>query len=87
MRKGREGIQLYKTLAIAENSNTELKKKITAEEKARKSVDSALEGVERQAESHRKLAHEANDQPAASKEQLAALKKQLEEAQKGQSQG
>ena len=70
------------TLAIAENSNAELKKKLTVEEQARKSVDLALEGVERQAESQRKLAHEANDQLAASKEQLAALKKQLEEAQR-----
>ena len=49
------------TLAIAENSNTELKKKLTAEEQARKSADSALEGAERQAESQRKLAHEANN--------------------------
>ena len=70
------------TLAVAENSNTNLKKKLTAKEQARKSADSALEGAERQAESQRKLAHEANDQPIASKEQLAALKKQLEEAQR-----
>ena len=70
------------TLAIAENSNAELKKKLTAEEQARKSAYSALEGAERQAESQRKLAREANDQLATSIEQLAALKKQLEEAQK-----
>ena len=70
------------TLAIAENSNTDLKKKLTTEEQAWKSADAALKGVERQAESQRKLAREANDQLAASKEQLAALKKQLEEAQK-----
>ena len=68
------------TLAIAENSNTELKKKLTAEEEARKSADSALEGAERQAESQRKLAREANDQLVASKKQLATLRKQLEEA-------
>ena len=48
-------------LAIAENSNTDLKKKLTAEEQARKSVDAILEGAERQAESQRKLACEAND--------------------------
>ena len=70
------------TLVIAENSNTELKKKLTAEEQALKSADSALEGAERQAESQRKLAREANDQLAAGKEQLATLRKQLEEAQK-----
>ena len=68
------------TLTIAENSNTDLKKRLTAEEQARKSADAALEGAERQVESQRKLACEANDQLAASKEQLAALKKQLEEA-------
>ena len=39
------------TLVIAENSNTNLKKKLTAEEQARKSADAVLEGVERQAES------------------------------------
>ena len=39
------------TLTIAENSNTDLKKKLTAEEQARKSTDAALEGAERQAES------------------------------------
>ena len=70
------------TLVIVENSNTELKKQLTAEEQALKSADSALEGAERQAESQRKLAREANDQLAAGKEQLATLRKQLEEAQK-----
>ena len=48
-------------LAIAENSNTDLKKKLAVEEQARKSVDAILEGAERQAESQRKLACEAND--------------------------
>ena len=70
------------TLAVAENSNTDLKKKLMVEEQARNSTDAALEGAERQAESQRKLAREANDQLATSKEQLVALKKQLEEAQK-----
>ena len=70
------------TITIAENSNTDLRKKLPAEEQVQKSADAALEGAERQAESQRELAREANDQLAASKEQLAALKKQLEEAQK-----
>ena len=52
---------VVQTLAIAENSNTDLKKKLTAEEQARKSVDVALESAERQAKSQRKLVHEAND--------------------------
>ena len=70
------------TLAIAETSKTDLKKKLNAKEQAWKSVDAALKGAERQAESQRKLAREANDQLAASKEQLVALKKQLEKAQR-----
>ena len=69
-------------MAIAEYSNTDLKKKLNVEEQARKSTNAALEGAERQTESQRKLAHEASDQLAASKEQLAALRKQLEEAQR-----
>ena len=75
-------VRAVQTLAIAENSNAELKKKITTKEQAWKSADLALEGAERQGESQRKLAREANDQLAASKEQLATLKKQLEEAQR-----
>ena len=49
------------TLTIAENSNTDHKKRRTAKEQARKSTDAALEGAQRQAESQRKLAREAND--------------------------
>ena len=70
------------TLTIAENSNTDFKKRLTAEEQARKSSDAALQGAKRQVESQRKLAHEANDQLATSKEQLAALKKQQKEVQR-----
>ena len=39
------------TLAVAETSNANLKKKLTAKEQAQKSANSALEGAERQAES------------------------------------
>ena len=42
---------MLQTLAVAENSNTSLKKKLTVEEQVQKSADSALEGAERQAES------------------------------------
>ena len=47
------------TLAIAEDSNADLRQKLKAEEQARKSVDTALKGVETQAESQRKLANKA----------------------------
>ena len=44
-------VAAVQTLTIAENSNANLKKKLTAEEQARKSADAALKGAERQAES------------------------------------
>ena len=67
-------VAAVQTFTIAENNNADLKKKLTAEEQARKSVDTALKGTEKQAESQRKLTNEAKEQLAASKEQVAALK-------------
>ena len=70
------------TLVVAENINADLKKKLAAEEQARKSADLTLDRAERQAESQRKLAREAHDQLTVAKEQLATLRKQLEETQR-----
>ena len=64
------------TLTIAENSNTDLRKKLT------ENSNTDLKGAEKQAESQRKLTNEAKEQLAASKEKVAALKQQLEEAKK-----
>ena len=46
------------TLAIAKDSNADLRQKLKAEEQARKSSDAALKSAETQAESQRKLANE-----------------------------
>ena len=62
------------TLAIAEDSNADLRQKLKAEEQARKSSDSALKGAETQAESQRKLANEVKGQLVMAKEQMVALK-------------
>ena len=70
------------TLTIAKNSNADLKQKLKEEEQARKSSESALKGVETQAESQRKLANEIKGQLVVANEQMAALKQQLEEANK-----
>ena len=40
-------VVVMQTLAIAENSNTDLKKRLIAEEQARKRADAAVEGAER----------------------------------------
>ena len=73
-------VSTMQTLTIAENSNTDLREKLKAEEQERKSADSALKSAETQAESQRKLANEIKGQLVAAKEQVAALKQQLEEA-------
>uniref|UniRef100_A0A7N2MV77 Uncharacterized protein n=1 Tax=Quercus lobata TaxID=97700 RepID=A0A7N2MV77_QUELO len=67
---------------IADHSNKDLRNKLTEEERARKSAESALEGAQKQAEDQRQLLHDAKEQLATSKEQIAALRKKLEEAQK-----
>ena len=71
---------------IADQSNKDLRKKLTKEEKAKKSADSALESTQRQAEEQRQLQRDAKKQLAFPKEQIAALRKKLEEAQKLQDQ-
>ena len=70
------------TLTISEHNIAELKKKLTSEEQAHCGANSALEGIERQAEEQRKRLHETTDQLTATKKQMAALKKQLEEDQR-----
>ena len=67
-------VAAVQTLTIAENSNADLKQKLKEEEQAKKSSESALKGVETQAESQRKLANEVKGQLVAAKEQMAALK-------------
>ena len=75
-------VAAVQTLTIAENSNADLKKRLTTEEQARKSAYATLKGAEKQARSQRKLTNEAKEQLVASKEQVAALKQQLDEAKK-----
>ena len=61
-------VAVVQTLTIAENSNADLKKKLTAEEQARKSADAALKGAETQAKNQRKLTNETKEQLVVSKE-------------------
>ena len=78
--KRKRRVSAVQTLTIAENSNADLKEKLKAEEQQRKSADAALKGAETQAESQRKLANEIKRQLVVAKEQIAALRQQLEEA-------
>ena len=58
------------------------RKKLLAEEQARKSADSTLEGYQKQAEDQGKCLCEANVELKTAWEQVAILKKHLEETQK-----
>nr|XP_023902107.1 uncharacterized protein LOC112013954 [Quercus suber] len=62
-------ISAVRTLNASKQNITQLKKKLAAEEEARKSADSALAGYQRQAEDQGRLLRDANAQLAASKEQ------------------
>ena len=70
------------TLTQSEQDLTTARKKLLAEEQACKSADSTLEGFQKQAEDQGKCLHEANAELKAAREQVAVLKKHLEETQK-----
>ena len=56
------------SLTQSEQDLAAAKKKLHAEEQARKSADSALEGFQKQAEDQRKRLHEANAELKAARE-------------------
>ncbi|XP_030927316.1 uncharacterized protein LOC115953696 [Quercus lobata] len=75
-----------KAFNVAEKRTNELKNKLTKVERDKKSVEAALDSVERQAEGQRVLLRQAEDQLAAYKGQIITLKKKLEEAKKARAQ-
>ena len=60
----------------------DVKKKLLAEEQARKSAESALEGYQKQAKDQGNRLHEANAELKKAQEQVLVLKKHSEETQK-----
>ena len=68
--------------SVVEKSIQDLKNKLLEEERERKSIASALDSAERQAESQRVLRRNVEDQLSASKAQITTLKKKLEETKK-----
>ena len=67
------------TLTQSEQDLADARKKLLAEEQARKSADSALEGYQKQDEDQGKRLREANAELKTAWEQVAVLKKHLEE--------
>ena len=70
------------TLTQSEQDLAAARKQLFAEEQAHKSADSALEGFQKQAEDQGKRLGEANAELKFAWEQIAVLKKHLEETQK-----
>jgi len=67
---------------VADKNIQELTTKLNKVDQDKKSVEAALQGAERQAESQRKQLHQTEDQLTATKEQIGVLKKKLEKAKK-----
>ena len=75
-----------KAFEIAEKKSQDLTTKLAEADHDKKSAEATLDMVERQAEGQRVLLRQAKEQLAASKEQVIALKKKLEEAEKARDQ-
>ena len=71
-----------KAFEIAEKKSQDLTTKLAEVNHAKKSVEFALNVVERQVESQRLILLQIEDQLAIAKEQIIALDKKLEEAKK-----
>lgn len=71
-----------KAFTVVERNIQELKKKLLEEERERKSAAATLDSAKKQAEGQRILFHNAEDQLAASRTLIHALKKKFEEVEK-----
>lgn len=71
---------------LAKKRISEMKNKLSKVESDKKSAAAALDSAERQTEGQRVLLRQAEDQLAASKWQMTALKKKLEEGEKARDQ-
>ena len=70
------------TLSKFEQDLADAKKKLLAEEQARKSAESALEGYQKQAEDQGNRLREANAELKKTRKQVLALMKHSKETQK-----
>ena len=75
-------VTALQTLSKSEQDLADAKKKLLAEEQARKSAESALEGYQKQAEDQGNRLREANAELKKAQEQVLALRKHSEETQK-----
>ena len=62
---------------IVDQSNKDIRKKLKEEQQARRSIDSALEGAQKQVEDQRLLLRDTKEQLTSFTEQIASFQKQL----------
>ena len=79
-------IAVVDAFTVADNKIKELTTKLTESEWDKKSAESALEWVKRQAESQCKQLFQTNDQLFTAKKLITSLKKKLEEVEKAKDQ-
>ena len=75
-------VMAVQTLSKSEQDLVNARKKLQAEEEARKSAESTSEGYQKQAEEQARLLHETNAELKKTQEQVLVFKKHLEETQK-----
>ena len=75
-------VMAVQTLTKSEQDLVSARKKLQAEEEARKSVKSISKGYQKQAEEQARLLHETNAELKKTQEQVLVFKKHLEETQK-----
>lgn len=77
-----KSIVAVKAFELVEKKIQDLNIKLTKVERAKKSAETALNGVEKQAEAQHKQFRQAKDELTTAKNQINALTKKLEEAEK-----
>ena len=84
MKEEEEGrrIAAMDAFILAEQKVKDLNAKLTKAIREKRSVEAALEGAERQAETQHQQLHQTKDQLSIAKEQIGTLKRKLEEAEK-----
>ena len=79
-------IVIVEAFRVANKKSQELTTKLTKAERDKKSVEAALDGAKKQAEAQRKQLHQAKADLATTRDQIKALSKKLEEAEKAKDQ-
>ena len=62
---------------IVDQSNKDIRKKLKEEQQARRSIDSTLEGAQKQVEDQRLLLRDTKEQLTSFTEQITSFQKQL----------